>query len=216
MLLAPPPATLEALEAHKSGTWAVGTNACCATIDHSLAQAFSLDPSWSRQSTDVPASEIESFSGLTDAAFDDEPLESIASEGAESRQLVPPVFQIGEDSDDDTDNDQRVKKICLAARRLMLDQQEDDGDVSDAELEQACQRMGLAARRLCLHRPVDLADEDDEPEFACMRIRLAARRLALSRQEDEDGEVGGAEVEAAATRMGMLARRYASAAGRSR
>mmetsp|Transcript_102025 Transcript_102025/g.264226 ORF Transcript_102025/g.264226 Transcript_102025/m.264226 type:complete len:222 (+) Transcript_102025:124-789(+) len=216
MRLVPVHATLEARETQKGSTWVAGIHSCCATVAPSFALTFSQDPGWSRQSTEVPASEVESFSSLTGFAFDDGSLEDIVSVETENHGLVSRDLHLGEESDDDVENDERVKRICLAARRLMLAWQEDDSDVGDAELERACQRMVLVARRLCLHRPVATADEDDEPEFACMRIRLAARRLALSRQEDEDGEVGGAEVEAAATRMGMFARRYASAAGRSR
>jgi len=108
----------------------------------------------------------------------------------------------------------------LAARRLALGRHdEDDDEVSEAELERACQRMGHAARRLAQLRPAvavaDHGEDDDESEEACTRMRLAARRLALGRHEDDEDEVSDAELEAAAARMGMFARRYALTAGKS-
>mmetsp|Transcript_134869 Transcript_134869/g.349521 ORF Transcript_134869/g.349521 Transcript_134869/m.349521 type:complete len:213 (+) Transcript_134869:103-741(+) len=207
MLAAPFHDILDVSDAQKGSTLAAGADACCSTAVPSPALTFSADPAWSRQSSD-----IESFCVLTDFASDDGPQERVASEVA--GHLLPPLLA-GEESDDDAEDDEQIKRMGLVARRLALGRQEDDGEVEDAELERACLRMGLAARRLAAQRSVAAADDDDEPEEPCMRIRLAARRLALGRQEDNDGEVGGAEVEAAAARMGRLARRYALAAGRS-
>jgi len=188
MLLAPFDATFEVPQAQKGSTLSGGTCTCCSTAVPSPALTFTADPSWSKQSSD-----IESFADVMDLAFDDEFPEDIASTITEG---ALPLAIVGEEGDDDAEDDEQVKRIGLAARRLALGCQEDGAEVSEAEWEAA-------------------ADDDDEPEEPCMRIRLAARRLALGRQEDDDGEVSGVEIEAAAARMGMLACRYASAAGRN-
>jgi len=148
-----------------------------------------------------------------------------ASNGLALASHRPAISQRGGldsgDVSEDDEAEEACRRIALAARRLALGRQEDeDGEVSEGELEQACRRMGLAARRLALERrtlvgDVATEDEEEDSEEACARIRLAARRLALGRQEDEDGEVSEAELEAAADRMGMLARRYARCTGRA-
>lgn len=126
---------------------------------------------------------------------------------------LSPALRAADDSDDASEEDERVKRMGLAAEILMLGRQEDDDDeVSEAELEHACRRIGLFARHLAREQPMVAATATDDEE-ALMRIRFAARRLALGRQGDEDGEADDEEVEFAAARMGMFARTYALAAG---
>lgn len=155
------------------------------------------DPQWSRQSTEVPALDLESFSDAFDAA-------SVAECGMDMDQVL--AFR-----DSDVSQD--------AALAFQLQRDEDD-EVSEAELDQACVHMSLLARQIaCIRRAAttnDASEEEEGEAEICQRIRLAARRLALGREADEDGEVSDAEVEAAAYRMGMLARSYALRDGKSR
>jgi len=155
----------------------------------------SPDPSWSRQSTEVPASDFDSIETMS-AGETDERFESEA------------LLDEGEDLDDDEEDEQVVQRLRLAARRLALGRMEDDdGEVDEEDVDRACHRMAAVAQAVArLPRAL--------PCRCCAATPPAPDRLVRGSVDEEGEESDEEEVDLAVARMGLFARTYALTAGK--
>mmetsp|Transcript_138062 Transcript_138062/g.349827 ORF Transcript_138062/g.349827 Transcript_138062/m.349827 type:complete len:328 (+) Transcript_138062:122-1105(+) len=91
----------EVPEPHKGSKFVAtpDTDGCCTTAAPSPALTYAADPNWSRQSTEVPTSDIESFTGLGDSASEDETQERFVV--APPLILPPPGLSLEEEEEED-------------------------------------------------------------------------------------------------------------------
>mmetsp|Transcript_69051 Transcript_69051/g.174032 ORF Transcript_69051/g.174032 Transcript_69051/m.174032 type:complete len:200 (-) Transcript_69051:433-1032(-) len=135
----------------------------------------------------------------TTTAAPSPPLMFCANLGWSRQSTEIPALRLDGASDlTDASSDGELHEHQANIKSLPSTPEDSDDNTSQAELQRALSE--------------DESGElswDEGSEETCRRIVLTARCLARAGREDEDGEVGEAELEKACRRMGLAARRLA-------
>eukprot|EP00445_Apocalathium_hangoei_P012881 CAMPEP_0203870060 /NCGR_PEP_ID=MMETSP0359-20131031/18043_1 /ASSEMBLY_ACC=CAM_ASM_000338 /TAXON_ID=268821 /ORGANISM="Scrippsiella Hangoei, Strain SHTV-5" /LENGTH=269 /DNA_ID=CAMNT_0050788721 /DNA_START=85 /DNA_END=895 /DNA_ORIENTATION=+ len=212
----------------------------CTTANCSPQLTFTASPEWSRQASDMSALgeaiDFELNGYVQEVLRGESSLEPCLVLTGSTAEGDCDGSTVSSDADDDDDS-RTARRITLAARRLVAEDED-----SGSEAESGALRMGALARRYAvgaaaaqavhfnfkarvppglarappgLEVEVEDGAADDasesEDEEVVRRIGLAARRLALGRRADfEDSD---SEDEAAARKIGLVCRRFAQGGG---